>query len=67
LHGTWEPVVLMTREKFKWRTHKSESTKAGHRGGATRSSVEGSVMESEQRGCIVWLYWLDQPVMGGIL
>ena len=46
----------MTREKLKWRPHESESTDAGHRGGATRSSVEGSVMELEQRGCIVWLY-----------
>jgi len=46
----------MTREKLKWRSHESERTDAGHGGGATRSSVEGSVMESEQRGCIVWLY-----------
>ena len=42
LHGTWEPVVPMTREKSKWRTHKDESTDAGHRGGAARSSDEGS-------------------------
>lgn len=57
----------MSREKLKWRTHKGESTDAGHGGGATRSSDEGSVMELEQRSCIVWLYLLDQPVMGGIL
>ena len=48
----------MIREKLKWRTHKSESTEAGHRGGATRSSGEGSVMELERRGCIVRLYRL---------
>ena len=48
----------MLKEKLKWRTHKSESTEAGHRGGATRSSDEGSVMELEQRGCIVRLYRL---------
>ena len=32
---------------------KLESTDAEHRGGAARSSVEGSVMEPERRGCIV--------------
>ena len=42
----------MLREKFKWRSHENESTDAEHRGGATRSSDEGSVMESERRGCI---------------
>jgi len=42
----------MLREKFKWRSHKNESTEAKHRGGATRSSVEVSVMEMERRGCI---------------
>jgi len=45
----------MLREKHKWRPHKCESTDAEHRGGATRSSDEGSVMEPEQRGCIVQL------------
>jgi hypothetical protein len=30
-----------------------ESTDAEHRDGAARSSVEGSVMELERRGCIV--------------
>ena len=30
-----------------------ESTDAEHRGGAARSSVEGSVMELERRGCVV--------------
>ena len=50
--GTWEPVALMLREKYKRRTRKYESTDAGHRGGATRSSDEDSVMELERRGSI---------------
>ena len=48
----------MIREKFKWRTHKSESTDAEHGGGLTRSSVEVSVMEMERRGWIIWPYHL---------
>jgi hypothetical protein len=48
----------MIREKFKWRTHKNESTDAGHGGGPTRSSVEISVMEMERRGWIIWPYFL---------
>ena len=36
--------------------HKGESTEAGHRGGVTRSSGEGSVMGLERRGDIVRLY-----------
>jgi len=41
--------------------HKGESTKAGHRGGVTRSSEEGPVMGLERRGDIVWLYrWVNQ-------
>ena len=48
----------MLREKLKWRTHKGESTDAGHRGGPTRSSVEVSVMEMERRGWIIWPYFL---------
>ena len=35
--GTCVPMV---REKLKWKTHESESTDAGHRGGTTRSSDE---------------------------
>jgi RNA-directed DNA polymerase len=46
----------MIREKLKWRPHESESTNARHRGGATRSSDEVSVMEMEQRGCVDRLY-----------
>jgi RNA-directed DNA polymerase len=45
----------MLREKYKWKPHKYESTEAEHRGGATRSSDEGSVMELERRGSIVQL------------
>lgn len=45
----------MAREKHKWRSRECESTKAGHRGGATRSSDEGSVMELERRGSMVQL------------
>jgi hypothetical protein len=52
-YGTWEPVVLMLREKSKWKHHKDLSTDAEHRGGATRSSDEGSVMGLERRGCVV--------------
>jgi hypothetical protein len=46
----------MIRKKLKWRSHKSESTDARHRDGATRSSDEVSVMGMERRGCIDWLY-----------
>jgi hypothetical protein len=35
--------------------HKGESTDAGHRGGAARNREEGSVMELDRRGCVVWL------------
>ena len=43
---------LMIREKYKPRTRKYESTDAGHRGGASRSSDENSVMELERKGRI---------------
>ena len=48
----------MIREKLKWRTHESESTDAGHRGGPTRISVEVPVMGMERRGWIIWPYYL---------
>ena len=48
----------MIREKLKWRTHESESTDAGHRGGPTRISVEVSVMGMERRGWIICPYFL---------
>ncbi len=50
VHGTWEPVVSMPREKSKWRPHKDQSTDARHRGGTIRSSEEGCVMRPERRG-----------------
>jgi len=53
----------MSREKLKWRPHKSESTDAGHRGGTTRSSNELSVMERKPRGCIVQSYWMANQVI----
>jgi hypothetical protein len=40
----------MLKEKFKWRPRKNESTDAQHKGGATRSSDEVSVMGMERRG-----------------
>ena len=44
-----EPVVLMLTEKSKWKTHKDESTEAGHWGGPVRSSEEAAVMGVERR------------------
>jgi len=40
----------MQREKPKWRTHKAESTDAGHRDGPSSSSGEVLVMRMERRG-----------------
>ena len=57
----------MLREKPKWKSHKGESTKAGHRGGATHSSDEVSVMEVERRGCIDQLYNVVNHIMGGAI
>ena len=54
----------MTREKFKWRRHKNESTDAKHRDGVTRSSEEGAVMVPEQRGGIIQSAVTDQPRVG---
>ncbi len=50
VHGTWEPVASMPREKSKWWPHEDQSTDARHRGGTTRSSEEGCVMRLERRG-----------------
>ena len=55
----------MVREKPKWRPRKGERTDAGHRDGATRSSVEVSVMEMERRGCVDLLYDVVNHFMGG--
>jgi hypothetical protein len=57
----------MVREKLKWKIHKSESTDAGHGGGATRISDEVSVMETEQRGCIDRRYDVGNHIMGGTI
>jgi len=52
----------MERENLCWdakgeatsgKIREGESTDAQHRDGAARSSVEGSVMELERRGCVV--------------
>ena len=58
----------MKKEKSKWKTHKDESTDAAHRGGTARMSDEVSVMEMEQRGCIIQVLTIDQlcPGRGGI-
>jgi hypothetical protein len=40
----------MIREKFKWKTHKNESTDAEHRCRSSRSSEEVLVMRMERRG-----------------
>jgi len=45
----------MEREPLKWKPHKSLSTNAEHRGGATCSSDEALVMGVERRGSIVQL------------
>jgi hypothetical protein len=42
-----------------------QSTDAGHRGGATCSSKETSVMVVERRGRIVRPYLCGQPIVGG--
>lgn len=65
LCGTWEPVTPMPREKHKWRPHECESTDAGYRGGATRSSDERPVMGRERRGCLIQPVTWAQPFGGG--
>ena len=40
----------MLRERYKWKIFTRPNIKAGKDGGLTRSSVEVSVMEMEQRG-----------------
>ena len=54
----------MTREKFKWRHHKNESTDAEHRDGVTHSSEEGAVMALERRGGIIRSEDAGQPKLG---
>jgi len=45
----------MLREKFKWRTHKNESTDAEHSGGSPCISDEVLVMGMERRGRVIQL------------
>ena len=54
----------MLREKLKWKTHESQSTDAGHRGGWARSSVEVPVMGMERRGPITRFRRRVNPAMG---
>ena len=53
VHGTFEPVVPMLRERPKRGDREGLSTEAGHRDGTTRSSVEGPVTGLETRGRII--------------
>jgi len=43
----------MSREKFKRRTRKDESTEAQYRDGTASKSEEAPVMGVEQRGCVI--------------
>src|ERR1700739_420389 len=52
--GTWSPDAK--GEIPAGGPCEDESTEAGHRDGATRSSVEGLVTRSERRGCVVQLW-----------
>lgn len=66
LCGTWEPVTPMTREKRKGQPPECESTDAGYRGGAIRSSEEGPTMGLERRGGPIGPATRRQlPVAGG--
>ena len=56
---------MRTCRSDKWRSHKSESTDAEHRGGVARSSDEVSAMDTERRGYIIQLFEHSQPEMGG--
>ena len=46
-------------------SYKCQSTDAEHRGGASRSSVECSVMEQEPRGCPIRSYCIVNRKTGG--
>ena len=54
----------MQRENSKWRTHKDESTEAGQRVGATRSSDEVRDKRMERRGCVIQLWSRGNRVNG---
>jgi hypothetical protein len=47
------PAVVRASENPKQLICKGESSRAGHRGGPSRSSDEGSVMGLERRGRVV--------------
>ena len=66
LCGTWEPVTPMSREKRKGRPPECESTDAGYRDGATRSSEESPVMGLERRGCPIQPETREQLATGGL-
>ncbi len=53
LCGTARTCVVMLRETVKRSNLKTQSTDAQRRGGPTRSSVEGSVMDLEPRSRVV--------------
>jgi hypothetical protein len=55
----------MAREKSKWRPHKDERTDAEYRGGTARKSDETSVMEVEQRGCVIPFWKMVNSANGG--
>ena len=55
LCGTAGTCVVMLREPVKRSNLKTQSTNAQRRGGPTRSSVEGSVMDLESRSRVVLL------------
>ena len=55
LRGTAGTCDAMQRERRKRRSREADSTDVHHRGGATRSSDEASVMEVERRGCVIRL------------
>ena len=79
LHGTWEPVVSRDGQPVagglrlagygrnpSGRNREGESTDAGHRGGSSGSSREGSVMGLERSGRAVQAKLLgNHEVVGG--
>ena len=67
---TWRPGFIEERGNLSPRcqgrnasggNRKRERTDAGHRGGVTRSRVEGSVMGLDRRGGVVRLYYVSNP------
>jgi hypothetical protein len=79
LHGTWEPVVLRDDQLVAFglrlvvsgrvpsgRNREARTPVAGHRGGPSGSSVEGSVMGLERSGRAIQTRLLDNhEVVGG--